>query len=172
VAWPGCFADAPELALACLANGCGQRRCTVLCLLELGADPNAVDKNGTAPLHRAVRNRCAAAAKALLDAGADPHAANRSGSTAAQLARWTTGRGGTGSPEAKAEQREIVRLLEATGCAWRTNHVTEHLKQRPDWPIDRSPAVASCAHAETPESRGSTGDTESGPIYSARVAGD
>jgi ankyrin repeat protein len=93
------------------------QRDTVLCLLRLGADPNARDKNGTAPLHRAVRNRCAAAVAALLDAGADPHATNRSGSTAAQLARWTTGRGGTGSTAARAEQREILRLLDATGAA-------------------------------------------------------
>lgn len=91
------------------------QRATVLCLVELGADPNAVDKNGTTPLHRAVRNRCAAAVKALLDVGADPHATNRSGSTATQLARWTTGRGGSGSADARAQQEEILRLLQAAG---------------------------------------------------------
>src|SRR5205823_7125078 len=85
-------------------NPVAQRE-TVLCLLQLGADPNAFDKNGTAPLHRAVRNRCAAAVKALVDGGADPRASNRSGSTAVQLARWTTGRGGAGSAEAKAQQQ-------------------------------------------------------------------
>jgi hypothetical protein len=93
-------------------NPVAQRE-TVLCLLELGADPNAVDKNGTAPLHRAVRNRCAAAVEVLLDMGADPQATNRSGSTAVQLARWTTGRGGSGSAEARAQQQEILRLLRA-----------------------------------------------------------
>jgi ankyrin repeat protein len=86
---------------------------TVLSLVDLGADPNAVDKNGTPPLHRAVRNRCAAAVKALLDVGADPHTPNASGSTAMQLARGTTGRGGSGSADARAQQREILRLLEA-----------------------------------------------------------
>jgi hypothetical protein len=90
---------------------------TVLWLVELGADPNAVDKNGTAPLHRAVRNRCAAAVKALLDMGADPHSTNRRGSTAMQLARWTTGRGGSGSAHARAQQEEILRLLQASGGA-------------------------------------------------------
>lgn len=90
---------------------------TVRCLVELGADPNAVDQNGTAPLHRAVRNRCAAAVEALLELGADPNAPNGHGSTPMQLAHWTTGRGGTGSPHAKTQQEEILRLLQASGAA-------------------------------------------------------
>jgi len=80
-------------------------------LIAAGADPNAFDANGTPPLHRAVRNRCAAAVGALLDGGADPHRKNGSGSTVKQLATMTTGRGGTGSAAAKAEQAEILRLL-------------------------------------------------------------
>jgi Ankyrin repeats (many copies) len=95
-------------------NPVAQRE-TVLCLIELGADPNAADKNGTTPLHRAVRNRCAAAVSALLDAGADPHAGNGSGTTALQLARWTTGRSGSGSAQARAQQAEIAQLLYASG---------------------------------------------------------
>jgi hypothetical protein len=80
-------------------------------LIEVGADPNAVAAGGATPLHRAVRNRCAAAVRALLDAGADPHRSNNSGSTAIMLAGWTTGRGGSGSPEAKAEQAKILSML-------------------------------------------------------------
>ena len=90
------------------------QRDTVICLVERGADPNAVDANGTPPLHRAVRNRCAAAVEVLLDAGADPQATNRRGSTAIQLAGWTTGRGGSGSPEARSQQQQILRLLHAS----------------------------------------------------------
>ena len=88
----------------------------VTCLVELGADPNAVDRNGTTPLHRAVRNRCAAAVKALLDLGANPRAANGSGTTSMQLARWTTGRGGSGSADARAQQQEIIELLQTAGA--------------------------------------------------------
>jgi ankyrin repeat protein len=90
---------------------------TVACLIAAGADPDAVDQSGTAPLHRAVRNRCAAAVAALLDSGADVRRRNKSGSTPMRLATLTTGRGGSGSPEAKAQQEEIVRLLEQHGAA-------------------------------------------------------
>jgi hypothetical protein len=93
------------------------QRATVECLVELGADPNAVDKNGTTPVQRAVRNRCAAAVKALLGAGADPHTTNRGGSTAWQLARWTTGRSGSGSAAAREQQQEILELLRAAGIS-------------------------------------------------------
>jgi hypothetical protein len=86
---------------------------TVRMLVENGADANATDKSGVAPLHRAVRNRCAAAVSALLDNGADPRRRNKNGSTPLQLAQLTTGKSGSGSPEAKAEQTEILRLLRA-----------------------------------------------------------
>jgi hypothetical protein len=80
-------------------------------LIGAGADPNARDKSGVTPLHRAVRTRSAAAVEALLDGGADAHLANRRGSTPMQLATRMTGRGGSGSPAAKAQQAEIVQLL-------------------------------------------------------------
>jgi hypothetical protein len=86
---------------------------TIGALIDAGADPNAVDMGRVTPLHRAVRNRCAAAVKALLERGADPRRKNGNGSTPAQLAQLTTGRGGTGAPEAKAQQAEIVRMLAA-----------------------------------------------------------
>ena len=89
---------------------------TVTCLIEAGADPNANDKSGVTPLHRAVRTRCAAAVSALLDGGADPRRKNKSGSTPMQLATWTTGRGGSGSPESKTQQEEIVHLLQRHGA--------------------------------------------------------
>jgi hypothetical protein len=77
-----------------------------------GADPNASDKSGVTPLHRAVRTRCASAVRALLDGGADARQTNSRGSTPLQLATRTTGRGGSGSAESKAQQEEIVYLLE------------------------------------------------------------
>jgi ankyrin repeat protein len=89
------------------------QRDTVGRLLRLGADPDAVDANGTTPLLRAVRNRCASAVEALLAGGADPDIRNRRGSSALHLATTSTGRGGSGSAEAKAEQDRIVRLLAA-----------------------------------------------------------
>ena len=80
-------------------------------LVEIGADPNARAAGGVTPLHRAVRNRCSAAVQALLAVGADASLTNDSGSTALALTEWTTGRGGTGSPEAKHEQELIVQIL-------------------------------------------------------------
>jgi Ankyrin repeats (many copies) len=84
---------------------------TIAYLVEAGADANALDKSGVAPLHRAVRARCAAAVSALLDGGADPNLTNGRGSTPLMLATRNTGRGGSGSPQAKAQQDQIVRLL-------------------------------------------------------------
>jgi hypothetical protein len=85
----------------------------VALLIAYGSDPNALDKSGVAPLHRAVRTRRAAAVRALLDGGADAALANKNGSTALDLARRTTGRGGSGTPAARAEQQAIIEMLEA-----------------------------------------------------------
>jgi hypothetical protein len=86
---------------------------TVTYLVDAGADPDATATGGVTALHRAVRNRCSAAVAALLEAGADPHRPNASGSTPLALAHATTGRSGSGTPEARAEQARIVDLLEA-----------------------------------------------------------
>jgi hypothetical protein len=67
--------------------------------------------DGAEPLHRAVRTRCAAAVEALLRSGANAKLENKSGSTPRMLATMTTGRGGSGSIEAKAQRQEIVRFL-------------------------------------------------------------
>lgn len=81
------------------------------CLIAAGADTEVVDASGVAPLHRAVRTRCASAVRALLRNGADPRRRNGNGSTPLDLAGRNTGRGGTGSAMARAQQAEIVELL-------------------------------------------------------------
>lgn len=91
-----------------------QQECVTL-LLRAGADPNAFDTVGSSPLHRAIRNRCAGVVRVLLAGGADPRAPNSRGSTPMDLARRPTGRGGSGSPQARAEQAQIIRLLEQAG---------------------------------------------------------
>jgi Ankyrin repeats (many copies) len=88
---------------------------TIACLIAIGADPNATDKQGVTPLHRAVRTRCAAAVEALLDGGANPRQTNNNGSTPMLLATENTGRGGSGASEAKEQQSEILALLTQRG---------------------------------------------------------
>lgn len=85
-------------------------------LIAAGAGPDAADGRGVTPLHRAVRARCAAAVGALLEGGADPRRPNGNGSTPMMLARRPTGRGGSGTPEARAQQSRIVALLERHGA--------------------------------------------------------
>jgi Ankyrin repeats (many copies)/Ankyrin repeat len=88
---------------------------TIQCLIEAGAQVNAQDKNGAAPLHRAVRTRCAAAVQCLLEAGADPLLRNKSGSMPFHLAVQTTGRGGSGAEESKAAQQQIIKAFLSLG---------------------------------------------------------
>jgi hypothetical protein len=90
---------------------------TLECLIRAGADPNATDKSGVAPIHRAVRTRCAAAVQALLSGGAKPNMRNKSGSTPLHLAVQNTGRGGTGADEAIEQQRQIILLLLQNGAS-------------------------------------------------------
>jgi hypothetical protein len=85
-------------------------------LIGAGADPNSADKSGVAPLHRAVRTRCAAAVEALLAKRADPLLKNKTGSSPLHLAVQTTGRGGTGSTPSRNQQQEIIRLLLGHGA--------------------------------------------------------
>jgi ankyrin repeat protein len=85
-------------------------------LTSIGADPNASDRSGVAPLHRAVRTRSLAAVKALVEAGAHPRQPNTNGSTPLHLAVQTTGKSGSGSPSARHQQAGIIRLLLERGA--------------------------------------------------------
>ena len=86
-------------------------------LVDAGADPNTTNKLGVSPLHKAVRTRCAAAVQTLLICGADPAKKNKRGSDAMLLAQLNTGRGGSGSPEAREQQVEILKWLENARAA-------------------------------------------------------
>ena len=85
-------------------------------LVSIGAEPNAVDKTGVAPVHRAVRTRSLAAVRALLDGGANPRKPNRAGSTPLHLAVQPTGASGSGSDNARRQQAAIISLLLERGA--------------------------------------------------------
>jgi len=89
---------------------------TIELLIDSGADANARAAGGVTPLHRAVRTRCAAAVRALLERGANPLARNDAGSMPLHLAVQTTGKGGSGTAGAKAQQLIIIRLLVEHGA--------------------------------------------------------
>jgi len=86
-------------------------------LIGVGANVNLQDKNGATPLHRAVRTRCAEAVQYLLKAGGDPLLKNKPGSTPFHLAVQNTGRGGSGAPIAKKEQRQIIEEFLSLGLS-------------------------------------------------------
>ncbi|MBX9721810.1 MAG: ankyrin repeat domain-containing protein [Candidatus Obscuribacterales bacterium] len=94
-------------------------------LIAAGANPNAVDKGGVSPLHRAVRTRSSNAVRALLAAGADPRSKNNNGSTALHLAVQNSGKSGSGSPESKVQQEIIIDLLLEFGANPENKDITE-----------------------------------------------
>ena len=94
----------------------GQRR-VIACLIDEGAEPDAVDDKGVAALHRAVRTRSTPAVKALIEGGANARLKNKSGSTPLHLAVQATGKGNSGSDAAKDEQRQIIVVLLEHGAS-------------------------------------------------------
>lgn len=72
-------------------------------LIKHGADVDAVDHEGYAPLHNAARRGYVNVARALIEAGADVNAGDRDGWTALMFSAW-------------ADNAEIVRDLAAAGA--------------------------------------------------------
>jgi len=132
-------------------NDAGQRD-VIRIVVAHGADPNAVDKSGVALLHRAVRGRCAGAVEELLLAGSDPRMKNRAGSTPLHLAVQDTRRGGSGRPESRAAQEEIVRILLAHGARVddRDGRGQESLGHHRFIEIPLSPALSSSSTSSSP----------------------
>ncbi len=92
---------------------------SIQCLIAAGAEINAADKNGATPLHRAVRTRAADAVRCLLKLGCDPLRRNLPGSTPFHLAVQNTGASGSGSEDAKAAQRLIIKEFMSLGLSVR-----------------------------------------------------
>ena len=94
---PPLFAESQGTAGRPRQAGHNRAICWVIAyLIEEGADPNAMDKSGVAPLHRAVRTRSSYAVRALIENGANPPLMNNNGSTPLHLAVQNTGKGNSG----------------------------------------------------------------------------
>ena len=89
---------------------------TVTYLVATGADPNAVDKGGVTPLHRAVRTRCAAAVKALLEGAPTPGARTATARHRCCSPQGIPAAAAAAHPRQRAQQAEIVRLLREYGA--------------------------------------------------------
>ena len=114
---------------------------TIELLVEAGGDREAADKSGVAPLHVAVRSRCASAVQSLLVSGADPRRKNKSGSTPLHLAVQTTGRGGSGSAAAKEAAGRDRPSAHRSRC---TSNRPERARQ------DRRTVRSRCCACRTP----------------------
>ena len=125
-----------------------EQRRVISYLIEAGADPNAMDKSGVAPLHRAVRNRASAAVEVLISSGADPRRRNRSGSTPLHLAVQTPARA------TRVRRRPKMSSAGSSSCSLTTGPIPQtpmHTERR-SWPPPR--ASGSVRYSATTEGHG------------------
>jgi hypothetical protein len=118
-------------------------------LLKAGSNIDARDKNGATPLHRAVRTRCVAAVKCLLAAGANPTIRNKPGSTPFHLAVQNTGRGGSGSEQARRAQREILQAFLDQGIS----PTLTDAKTNRSWNGPGAIGFTTCLHEPSPNEK-------------------
>src|SRR6266480_886120 len=91
-------------------------------LIVRGADSSAKNRRGAEPLHYAADSNVwsptaqAATIDCLIRAGANPNATDKSGVPPLHRAVQNTGRGGSGTPHAIEQQRQIIVLLLRSGA--------------------------------------------------------
>jgi cytohesin len=84
---------------------------TMRCLVEYGADIDALDNDYATPLHLASRHGCVKGAQLLLEHGANVHLKDKLGRTPFQVASEDGSRNDIYDSRMKERRREVMQLL-------------------------------------------------------------